>query len=144
MRVFPVFLSFAIIFLALTSCFSGCTDKSRTNNNNTLTPEDSRDKWQIDHVVIVVSNLSVAKEKFTEAGFCVSQGGKHAGNVTENALILFKDGSYIELFAPVDPEFSEEMKSLVSSGNFDYAMKDLDAMDKRFLLHLAEGEGANL
>ncbi|CAG9976883.1 unnamed protein product [Clonostachys byssicola] len=60
-----------------------------------------------DHFVIVVPYPFLASPPswLTDA-FTVSQGGKHADGVTENILVHFPDGSYIELiaFAPgVDP-----------------------------------------
>lgn len=54
----------------------------------------------LDHIVILVphSTLLNLPSWLTEA-FTVLQGGRHAGGVTENKLILFKDGVYLELIA---------------------------------------------
>ena len=52
----------------------------------------------IDHIVIVVADLRTAIENYTGLGFTVTPGGKHPIG-SENALIPFADGSYIELIA---------------------------------------------
>lgn len=51
----------------------------------------------LDHVVIVVSRLEPAVRKFRGLGFTVTLGGENGP--THNALIAFKDGTYIELIA---------------------------------------------
>ena len=61
---------------------------------------------QIDHIVVLVGNLADAVTGAAEAGFTVVEGGEHAGGETRNALISFRDGSYIELLAFVDPDAS--------------------------------------
>ena len=86
-------------------------------------------------------NLTAATDHFRDAGFNVTPGGVNPGNATHNALIPFSDGSYLELFAPVDPALSEEMQVLADSGQFDTAMVGEDAMSKRFMLHLVNGTG---
>lgn len=52
----------------------------------------------IDHLVVVVRDLSVAAAGYTSLGFTVVPGGRHAVG-TENALIGLQDGAYIELLA---------------------------------------------
>jgi catechol 2,3-dioxygenase-like lactoylglutathione lyase family enzyme len=54
---------------------------------------------RLDHVVISVTDLQAAMRDFQNAGFRLQYGGKHADGITENALILFADGSYLELIA---------------------------------------------
>jgi catechol 2,3-dioxygenase-like lactoylglutathione lyase family enzyme len=53
----------------------------------------------IDHVVILVNDLSTAIEDYSSLGFTVTLGGQHQGGATHNALITFSDGSYLELIA---------------------------------------------
>lgn len=55
---------------------------------------------QIDHCVIVLPDLARAMDNARAAGFAVEYGGRHREGVTENALIAFADGAYIELIAP--------------------------------------------
>lgn len=54
----------------------------------------------IDHLVIISADLQKAVADATQAGFTVVTGGTHKDGNTHNALIAFKDGSYIELIAP--------------------------------------------
>ena len=52
-----------------------------------------------DHLVLKVNNLPQAIQTFSAAGFQVTKGGVHKGGYSENALIFFPDGSFIELLA---------------------------------------------
>ncbi len=56
----------------------------------------------IDHLVIISNDLEKAIADAKQAGFTVVTGGKHKDGNTHNALIAFKDGSYIELIAPTN------------------------------------------
>lgn len=56
----------------------------------------------IDHLVIISADLEKAVADATQAGFTVVTGGTHKDGNTHNALIAFKDGSYIELIAPTN------------------------------------------
>lgn len=58
----------------------------------------------IDHIVIVDRDLATMVEQAEALGFTVVPGGEHAGGMTHNALIAFRDGSYIELIAFIDPD----------------------------------------
>ena len=50
---------------------------------------------RFDHAVVIVPSLKRAVRSFERLGFCVVLGGR-TGPV-HNALILFSDGTYIEL-----------------------------------------------
>ena len=52
---------------------------------------------KFEHIVIFVSNLNDAINDFTDLGFKVTRGGSHG--LTENALIIFANQTYIELLA---------------------------------------------
>lgn len=56
----------------------------------------------IDHLVIAVSALDAAIATYRALGFTVVPGGRHPIG-TENALIAFRDGSYLELIAFLEP-----------------------------------------
>lgn len=56
----------------------------------------------IDHLIIISPDLDQAIADARKAGFTVVPGGTHADGVTHNALIAFKDGSYIELISPTN------------------------------------------
>lgn len=57
---------------------------------------------RLDHLVILVSDLSVAVADYGRLGFGVVEGGRHADGLTANALISFADHTYLELIAFVD------------------------------------------
>jgi len=52
----------------------------------------------IDHLVIVVNDLEKAARDFEQLGFMVAPGGQHPVG-SHNALISFRDGSYLEIIA---------------------------------------------
>lgn len=54
-------------------------------------------KLQLDHFVIAVSDLTGAVADYRALGFKVIPGGKHQHAPTQNALVVFEDGSYFEL-----------------------------------------------
>jgi catechol 2,3-dioxygenase-like lactoylglutathione lyase family enzyme len=53
----------------------------------------------LDHLVILVPDLATAITDYTSLGFTVVPGGTHADGATHNALVVFADGSYLELIA---------------------------------------------
>lgn len=64
----------------------------------------------LDHIILLLPYASLLSlpAYFTE-NFTVTPGGRHAHNETENKLICFADGSYIELIAFIndDPKLKE-------------------------------------
>lgn len=54
---------------------------------------------QLDHVVLAVHDLARASDHFRALGFTVTPGGRHPGRTSHNALVVFADGSYIEIIA---------------------------------------------
>lgn len=80
----------------------------------------------VDHVVIAVHDLEQAMADYRELGFTPFFGGVHAGGKTHNALIVFGDGTYLELLAPTDAQL----------------LGNLDPDDRNsFLFLLTQGEG---
>lgn len=53
----------------------------------------------LDHLVILVPELATAIADYSALGFTVVPGGTHADGATHNALVVFADGSYLELIA---------------------------------------------
>jgi hypothetical protein len=53
----------------------------------------------LDHIVFLVDDLEKATKDFQKAGYIVSKGGKHDNKLTENALIHFENGTFLELLA---------------------------------------------
>ena len=59
---------------------------------------------RLDHLVILVPDLEGAIRDYGRLGFGVTPGGEHADGLTRNALVPFRDGTYLELVAFVRPE----------------------------------------
>ncbi|HXD96933.1 MAG TPA: VOC family protein, partial [Candidatus Acidoferrum sp.] len=57
----------------------------------------------IDHLVITVPDLAAAIKTYRDLGFTVVAGGRHTGIGTHNALIAFRDSSYLELVGFYEP-----------------------------------------
>lgn len=56
-----------------------------------------QDLMPLDHLVIAVHDLDLAMQRHREHGYNVIVGGKHPGRLSHNALVVFEDGSYLEL-----------------------------------------------
>lgn len=95
----------------------------------------------VDHVVVVVRHLPAAMEDFSKLGFRVVPGGRHEGGLTHNALIVFEDGSYLELFAPTAPWIMRVLAMLKRLGLLGWITSNRSAIVRRFLEHVAGGEG---
>jgi catechol 2,3-dioxygenase-like lactoylglutathione lyase family enzyme len=53
----------------------------------------------LDHLVILVKDLDQTVTDYTALGFTAQRGGTHADGSTHNALVVFADGSYLELIS---------------------------------------------
>ena len=62
-----------------------------------------RIKLTVDHATYCASDLAIAQSKFRDLGLPPRYGGTHS-SVTHMALIGFRDGSYLELVAPQEPQ----------------------------------------
>lgn len=64
----------------------------------------------IDHVPFAGASLDVLVERFETAGFDPEYGGEHPGVGTEMSMLVFPDGSYLQLVAPAreDPGWWRE------------------------------------
>ena len=79
----------------------------------------------LDHIVIAVTDLEVATRDYRALGFTVVAGGEHTGGVTHNALVVFADGSYLELIAFRRPDPDSRWWRLVDragEGFVDFAL----------------------
>ena len=65
------------------------------------------DRLQFDHALVAAFDLAAAQSEFEAVGFTVISGGQHSGGLTENALVTFADGNYLELIAPTSRELLE-------------------------------------
>lgn len=57
----------------------------------------------LDHIVILVDDFDLAGQDYADLGFSVVVGGEHADGVTQNSLVAFEDGSYLELLNFLTP-----------------------------------------
>lgn len=62
----------------------------------------------LDHLVIAVCDLSQAINDYKRLGFNVILGGRHLHAPTQNALVYFSDGVYLELIEWTAPALGEK------------------------------------
>ena len=68
---------------------------------------DKNTQYNLDHVVVLLPyDYLENPPDWIKNNFVISPGGRHGDNKTENRLILFRDGTYLELIAFIndDPE----------------------------------------
>jgi hypothetical protein len=98
----------------------------------------------IDHVVIAVPELEEASRHYASVGFTVVPGGKLSIG-THNALIAFRDGTYIELIAFLTPVASHPWYNALQTGGglVDFCMMtdDLEG-DVAAIVRAGAGMGA--
>jgi catechol 2,3-dioxygenase-like lactoylglutathione lyase family enzyme len=70
----------------------------------------------IDHLVIAVPDLTAAGKTYRDLGFTVVPGGRHTGTGTDNALIAFRDGAYLELIGFYEPRPDHRWWATLQSG----------------------------
>jgi hypothetical protein len=58
-------------------------------------------RLKVDHVTVCGSDLAAMRGRFADAGLATGYGGPHAHGVTHMDQLAFRDGSYLELIAPV-------------------------------------------
>lgn len=92
---------------------------------------------RFDHLVVAVPSLRAAIATAQAAGFTVVQGGRHAELPTENALIIFADGGYLELLAARSAMARAVARWLVRGPEWRVWQPRIDAIGRRFLPHLS-------
>ncbi len=83
----------------------------------------------LDHIVIAVQDLDAATADYAALGFTVIRGGEHADGVTGNVLVVFQDGSYLELIRFNRPEPGRRWSDVYHSageGFLDHALLPTD------------------
>jgi len=98
-------------------------------------------RFRFDHAVVVVDTLARASSRFATAGFTVTPGGRHDALPTENALVAFADGSYLELIALRDADGRAGLRALRDSPGWEAHLKSASAIARRFLPRLAGDDG---
>ena len=87
---------------------------------------------KFDHAVIVVPELQCAMDNFKALGFEVQRGG--ANGPTHNALIYFRDGTYIELITPVRRSARIVFRGLYATGLLGFVAGRQAGIMTRFLM----------
>jgi catechol 2,3-dioxygenase-like lactoylglutathione lyase family enzyme len=104
----------------------------------------------IDHIVILVDDLETATAQYRQLGFTVNPGGKHPRG-THNALVIFQDGSYLELIAFWEPDYEAHRwhRHLGNRrGLIDFALAagdlaaDVAALNERGIRYVGPNDGA--
>jgi hypothetical protein len=96
---------------------------------------------RLDHIIVLVPYASlVSLPSYLTINFTITPGGRHSDNKTENKLICFQDGSYIELIAFIndDPKLREgHWWGKAKFGIIDFAFTHADG---NALFHFSELE----
>lgn len=82
-------------------------------------------KFALDHVVIAFDDLQHAIDDYRARGFTVVPGGRHPGRTSHNALVVFGDGSYLELIAWLGANPAERWNNVLRAhgeGFMDFAL----------------------
>jgi hypothetical protein len=95
----------------------------------------------LDHVVVIVPSLAEGIALYRDAGFDVVPGGRHDAIPTENALIAFADGTYLELMALRDEDARRELAAVRSGSGWERHLHRASAIGRRFLPALAGPPG---
>ncbi|WVQ95836.1 hypothetical protein IAU59_002935 [Kwoniella sp. CBS 9459] len=97
-------------------------------------PLDALPQVQLDHIVLLLplEQLRNPPSWLTDS-FTIIPGGKHAGGVTENSLVLLQDGVYIELIS-----FSEGVSEEERAKHF-WGKKPYGVIDYAFTISVPPG-----
>lgn len=95
----------------------------------------------IDHIILVVRDLQVASQQFTQLGFTVIPGGVHSGGLTHNALVPFPDGTYLELLSTTKSARLNFLFMLKRIRLLRIYLGDETAINRRLNTDLASGIG---
>ncbi|CAL1703227.1 unnamed protein product [Somion occarium] len=91
----------------------------------------------LDHIVHLSppGSLQSTVETWQKLGFNVTPGGTHADGLTENALVAFKDGTYIELISFTHPlsDYPLNSPSRHARESHPWAKKEAGFIDFAFL-----------
>jgi len=90
-----------------------------------------KNKISLDHVVIIVNDLDASIKNFRDLGFQVQIGG--VNGPVHNALIFFKDGTYIELTTPISSTVRRLFCFLHSVGLLTLLEKIRPGLTPRFM-----------
>ena len=98
-------------------------------------------QFQLDHLVVIVDDLAAASRDYKKLGFTVQSGGEHSDGLSQNALIIFSDGTYIELFTIKDRSRQRWMRRLRRLRLLRLVLSRQPPNRRRFMQSAARGEG---
>lgn len=85
-----------------------------------------------DHVILVVESCEAAARSYEQMGFSVTRREDAAKGPSENRLVVFPDGSYVELLQLVDPDYTAKHRfnglRQIGEGWADFSIRT-DAID---------------
>ena len=87
---------------------------------------------KLHHIVILVKDLQKAIDDYVKLGFTVASGGVHFGGISQNALILLEDATYLELLAIRPGIKTFLLKALYKTGILGLFRKSRFGMAFRF------------
>ncbi len=97
--------------------------------------------YTFDHAVVLVNDLSSATRDYTALGFAVTQGGEHENGQTHNALMVFPDGSFLELLGFRRRWALPALRILKRIGVLRLGVSRRQPMERRFVPKFAVGKG---
>jgi len=97
----------------------------------------------LDHIILIVSDLKVATNQFSQLGFSVVPGGVHTGGLTHNALVPFADGTYLELLATTRTPTLRTIGFLKRMRLLGVYTANQTAIGRRLIEDIAGGVGMN-
>jgi hypothetical protein len=97
--------------------------------------------YRFDHAVVLVSSLEQAVADYTSLGFTVTPGGVHRGGATRNALIVFEDGTYLELLAYTRRYLLRLLRFLSRLRLLGHLVRRRTGLERRFLPRSGSGTG---
>jgi len=98
-------------------------------------------KLDLDHIILIVSDLQVASQQFSQLGFSVIPGGVHSGGMTHNALVPFPDGTYLELLSTTRSSRLKFLFLVKRLRMLSLYIGDDTAINQRLIGDLASGIG---
>jgi catechol 2,3-dioxygenase-like lactoylglutathione lyase family enzyme len=97
--------------------------------------------YSFDHAVVVVNDLSAATADYAALGFTVTQGGEHENGQTHNALMVFPDGSSLELLGFKRRWALPALRILKRIGVLRLGVSRRPPVERRFVPKFAAGKG---
>ncbi len=97
--------------------------------------------YSFDHAVVVVNDLSAATADYSALGFTVTQGGEHENGQTHNALMVFPDGSSLELLGFRHRWALPALRILKRIGVLRLGVSRRPPVERRFVQKFAVGKG---